>query len=416
MPKPTRPAQPTHALEIALYWEDTLLEEWLFRSPRKILASNAVSADVPVRGAALEAPRALAGVNDVGEWEVLVPPAGLRFGSTTLRARLVEQAAAIPRAPLTYELVPYVGGSAALAAGILGLFMLLPPSAGALNVNREHTSSRIVAYLQTANEIEPPPPQTGATGGGENTKDAGKTEPEGVSLEGEAPKGEKNSAPRGEGRVTAQQATTSILGVLASLGGAAEGDESPWSAVLATASGKNAPGFGGFATNGYGGLAPTGTGRGTCKNPPCGETIGVGGHRTLGNVGPGPGGPNIGRGPGGGIGPREARVPHMPRTTADTLAGALSRDHIQRVIHRNLPKFRHCYEQSLLSAPDLAGRVTLSFIVRADGAVMSAEVASSDLASERTEKCLTDSMKHLSFDASPGVTAVTYPFVFQSAP
>ena len=415
MPKPTRPAQPTHALEIALYWEDTLLEEWLFRSPRKILASNAVSADVPVRGAALEAPRALAGVNDVGEWEVLVPPAGLRFGSTTLRARLVEQAAAIPRAPLTYELVPYVGGSAALAAGILGLFMLLPPSAGALNVNREHTSSRIVAYLQTANEIEPPPPQTGATGGGDASKDAGKTEPEGVSLEGEAPKGERNRAPRGEVRVTAQQATTSILGVLAGLHGAVNGTVYP-DVKRDTRRDKDVPGFGGLGEQGFGGLGLNGTGRGTCDDPPCGDTIGVRGFTTHGNVGPGPGGPGIGRGPGGGIGPREARVPHMPRTTADTLAGALSRDHIQRVIHRNLPKFRHCYEQSLLSAPDLAGRVTLSFIVRADGAVMSAEVASSDLASERTEKCLADSMKHLSFDASPGVTAVTYPFVFQSAP
>jgi len=76
-------------------------------------------------------------------------------------------------------------------------------------------------------------------------------------------------------------------------------------------------------------------------------------------------------------------------------------------------EIRFCYEQGLHSQPDLAGRVSVGFTIRGDGAVLSTRVASSSLGSPGVESCMAGAVRRWAFPAAEngGVTVVTYPFV-----
>lgn len=92
--------------------------------------------------------------------------------------------------------------------------------------------------------------------------------------------------------------------------------------------------------------------------------------------------------------------------------GSLSADAIRRVIREHLPEVRHCYEQGLIAEPQLAGRVTIRFIISASGAVTAASIASSTLGNGRVEQCITTAVLRWKFPAPDGggVVSVTYPF------
>ena len=70
----------------------------------------------------------------------------------------------------------------------------------------------------------------------------------------------------------------------------------------------------------------------------------------------------------GGFHGRGSAVPHIRTGEAD-VRGSLSREVIRRVIRRHINEVRFCYEQELAQRPDLAGRVTVSFIISATGSV-----------------------------------------------
>lgn len=409
------PAAQARALAVTLRWGDTLLEEWLFQTPKDIVLGADDGADVRVldRGAAER--RRIAGVNERGGWELLVPPGGLRLGHTTLHLALTEAAPKAARERFSWSLAPYLAGSAGFALGIFGLFLLLPPHASAISVDREFEATRVASYLAVPAEAPPPPPVSGGASGGGLPTDAGKPAEEGTSVGGAAPRGPENHAPNAPRVVRAADAVASTLGTLAALGGALGGDDSPWTAAVAAQT-QDAPlGLGGPSDHNIGGLGLNGVGRGTCKQPPCGDTIAVGAFNTHSDVGPGPRGFGPG-GPGGDLRPHDSRVPKLVRSDAVVNAGTLSREHVQRVIRRNVPKFKFCFESALRSTPDLEGRVLLSFVVKQDGAVMSAELTHGTLGNQDADRCLREATLSLTFDPSPGVTAVTYPLVFQAAP
>ena len=87
---------------------------------------------------------------------------------------------------------------------------------------------------------------------------------------------------------------------------------------------------------------------------------------------------------------------------------------IQRVVRRHKPEVRFCYEQALVSRPDLEGRVAVRFIVQPDGHVSTSVTQNQTIGSDRVSECVTNAVTRWGFPQSEGITAVTYPFVFHT--
>ena len=94
--------------------------------------------------------------------------------------------------------------------------------------------------------------------------------------------------------------------------------------------------------------------------------------------------------------------------------GGLSREIVRRTVRRHLNEVRFCYEQELANHPDLAGRVTVAFLISPTGSVSSANVANTTLRNARVEACITTAVRRWTFPAPDGgIVAVDYPFVLE---
>jgi len=104
------------------------------------------------------------------------------------------------------------------------------------------------------------------------------------------------------------------------------------------------------------------------------------------------------------------------RTGTAEVRGALSSEVVRHVVLRHLNEVRFCYEQQLAQRPDLAGRVSVRFIVAASGAVQSAAIADSTLSNAAAEACIVSAFRRWTFPAPDGggVVVVTYPVVLQN--
>jgi TonB family protein len=166
--------------------------------------------------------------------------------------------------------------------------------------------------------------------------------------------------------------------------------------------------------HGLGGLGMRGTGRGAGGN---GEgTVGLGGLATIGGVPGGGSGGQYGDGTGG-FGNRAARVPRIRPLGDPEIRGSLSHEVIRRTIRRHINEVRFCYEQELAQRPDLAGRVTVSFIIGGTGTVTTATTMNTTLQNARVEGCLVQAVRRWTFPAPDGggVVGVNYPFVFDTS-
>jgi Ca-activated chloride channel family protein len=164
---------------------------------------------------------------------------------------------------------------------------------------------------------------------------------------------------------------------------------------------------------GFGGLGLRGTGMGGGGT---GEgTIGLG---DLGTIGHGAGtGSGSGYGSGsGGFRGRGGPMPLIRMGEAD-VRGSMSREVIRRVIRRHVNEVRFCYEQELAQRPDLAGRVTIAFVIGPTGSVQSASVMNTTLNDARVEGCIAQAVRRWTFPSPEGggIVAVNYPFVLDAS-
>jgi hypothetical protein len=374
--------------------------------------------------------------------------AELRFGDLSLRIELTDRVhRRAYRGPVDWKPIGWIGASFLAHGFVLALMALSPPRASAIVSELDAERARALRYRLA--EPEPPapeaPPVPSAAGGqGERSaRDEGTVGPE------EAPQNEgggtrlKVDAPSQTMPVTAESAKRAgVLGVLAKVNhGLSElshvfGKEQAEGAFEDDALGAydRLLGIG----QGTGGLTMTGVGRGGgCKGRDCARgTVGLGkeGLGTLGSTCPdevferlvakhGRAGAleRCAGGPGGtgvlarrGLGDRQGDPPTL-RSAKATTTGALSAEQIRRVVHRNLGQVRFCYEQGLRERPDLRGRVAVKFLIQPSGAVQSVAVAGTSLDEPQTERCVASKVQTWSFPRSPGVSAVTYPFVFTPA-
>lgn len=175
--------------------------------------------------------------------------------------------------------------------------------------------------------------------------------------------------------------------------------------------GSKLQGYGGFDTQGAGGLGATGSGKG-----------GGGKVESLGGLGDkGIGGGRVGTGLGavgdgsGIVGGRSRIVPRRGGAEEAVVVGSIDTDAIERAILAHKDEFRLCYEREINAEnPNLAGRVSTSFVIGASGRVTRAGVVSTTLKNVNTESCVLAVLKRIEFPTPKGGTEVqvNYPFKF----
>ena len=114
-------------------------------------------------------------------------------------------------------------------------------------------------------------------------------------------------------------------------------------------------------------------------------------------------------------------APGRVHTGGAVVRGSLPRDAIRRVIRQHINRVRFCYERALAQDASLQGRITIQFIVAANGHVQSAAATSDTVGSGSVQSCVVQVVRTLRFPAPSGggIVVVTYPFVFnpgRSAP
>ncbi len=97
------------------------------------------------------------------------------------------------------------------------------------------------------------------------------------------------------------------------------------------------------------------------------------------------------------------------KSSAASVEGRLPPEVIQRIVRQNHARFRSCYAAGLEKAPDLRGRVTVTFTISSTGAVGGVK-HTSDLADLAVAACVARAFGLLSFPPPDGgVVRVTYP-------
>lgn len=143
-----------------------------------------------------------------------------------------------------------------------------------------------------------------------------------------------------------------------------------------------------------------------------GGSAGLGGLGTKGRSAEGP----AGYGSGGGYFESRAGTPKIGAPGDPIVLGALDRSLIEAVIKRHLAQIRYCYQRELSKQPDLAGKVTVKFVIAADGSVHEANVKASTLGNPTVEECLVNRFLRMQFPAPKGggIVIVSYPFEFKT--
>ena len=86
---------------------------------------------------------------------------------------------------------------------------------------------------------------------------------------------------------------------------------------------------------------------------------------------------------------------------------------VRRIIRQNFGRFRLCYENGLRRNPNLQGRVSVRFVIGADGAVSNVGNGGSDMPDGGVVSCIMRSFEGLSFPRPEGgIVTVVYPIMF----
>lgn len=106
--------------------------------------------------------------------------------------------------------------------------------------------------------------------------------------------------------------------------------------------------------------------------------------------------------------------PSAPPGDLMVVLGALDRSVIEAVVKRNRAQIQYCYQRELTKNPNLAGSVTVKFVIARDGTVSTATTKSTTLRNELVEACINARFMRFQFPEprGGGIVVVSYPFVF----
>jgi TonB family protein len=354
---------------------------------------------------------------------VTMQHAGFTFVAKSVRAgRKVAGGFAFDWSPLAY-----CGAVLATVALLLGVMYFTPPSVAGLSADIVDPNSRLAQFIITPSETEAPvPDETTSTEAGGEASASSPGEP-GEMGDVEAPRTNNRASLRGDANPEDERAARDALvetathagpigAVLASMQfigpttpyGATDAVGSSDIAALGALTGAQ-PG----SNFGIGGLGLTGTGRGGNYGV-VGGLIGSGPIGTHGGCRGARCGGGTGIGDGTMLPDREPLRPVIG-TPNPAVTGSLAADAIRRVVRRHLGEVRFCYEQALPAQPDLAGTVSVRFVITPAGGVAASTVAGSTLGSARVESCVASAVRRWTFpQPDNGTVAVTYPFTLST--
>jgi FHA domain-containing protein len=162
---------------------------------------------------------------------------------------------------------------------------------------------------------------------------------------------------------------------------------------------------------GLGGLGIRGSGSGGGGQ---GETIGIG---KVGTKGRGGGLGSYGSGVGG-LGSKSDRDVSIASSNPIVM-GSIDKELIRRVIQEHAAQIRYCYEQQLALNPKLQGKVSIQWVINADGSASAARVdtSSTTLQNEVVHRCMMDRIQSWQFPKPKGggQAIITYPWILRSS-
>ncbi len=164
---------------------------------------------------------------------------------------------------------------------------------------------------------------------------------------------------------------------------------------------------------GLGGLGLKGSGTGGGGQ---GETIGIG---AVGTKGRGGGLGSYGTGAGG-LGKKSDRDVSIQAGTA-AVVGSIDKELIRKVIQEHAAQIRYCYEQELQRDPKLEGKVSIRWVINADGRVQNTQVDSgpgaTTLQNGGVHRCMQDRIASWEFPKPKGggIAVITYPWILRSS-
>jgi hypothetical protein len=164
---------------------------------------------------------------------------------------------------------------------------------------------------------------------------------------------------------------------------------------------------------GLGGLGIRGSGSGGGGS---GETIGIG---PVGTKGRGGGLGSYGTGPGiGNLGKKSDR--DVKVATGDAVVmGSIDKELIRKVIQEHASQIRYCYEQQLALNPRLQGKVSIKWIIQADGSATNPQVegGATTLENAQVHECMMSRITSWQFPKPKGggIAVITYPWILRAS-
>ncbi len=389
-------------LEIIVEWRGTVLEVRHLREGEALRLEDYVRRE----GVFAEVRDGEARYRAAGGWAVLRPGERTTGEVDGLRLHLAhtEAEAPPPRAGM-WTLFDREGlGGLGIAAAIHAMWALvfwsMPVDADSLKLAFTDTAERVVTVFSSHPEKpEPPPPTEAVARGGEGPGDG---EPSDAPEDAPAAEGREGRGPearRAEKRRIAKGVAESVANAI-DAGLASAG--SPLGEDARTAlDGMFDDGFGRTAAL----LGPPGPGRGNKGIGPGASIDPIAIPRVASTGRPG--------GPRRGVPERGTRQPKAVPLPPKVSPG-LDQEQVRRVIRRHRNEYRYCYERELQLKNDLQGKVTIRFVIGANGKVVAA-AANEDTVGGGVGRCIRDRVLRWQFPApgGGGTVVVSYPFLFK---
>ena len=106
---------------------------------------------------------------------------------------------------------------------------------------------------------------------------------------------------------------------------------------------------------------------------------------------------------------------HVGFDGAPGVSGGLSQGEVSGVIRSQHNAIRHCYEKILQKKPNAAGKVTMRFVIGANGSVLTTSVQQDTIRSSELNSCIIARIRTWKFPKPPDgqKATITYPWVFK---
>jgi hypothetical protein len=125
-------------------------------------------------------------------------------------------------------------------------------------------------------------------------------------------------------------------------------------------------------------------------------------------------GAGTGRGANVGIGRKTTKKVAKVNIAQGTSNGGCDKGDIAKNVRARAASIKACYEQQLLTKPDLKGKLTVQWTITTEGAVKDPKATQDTIGTPAVSDCVIRAMSHIRF-AKPeaGICVVQWPFVFE---